>query len=77
MPHLYDIESSAHLGEISDDQLEFLIEKLEEETDEDRDYYVNQATLDLIERQGADAGLVTLLRGALGDREEAEIRWSR
>jgi processive 1,2-diacylglycerol beta-glucosyltransferase len=77
MPHLYDNDSGAHLGEISDSQLDFLIAQLEEETDEDRDYYLNQATLDLIERQGADSGLVTLLRGALGDREEAEIRWSR
>lgn len=77
MPRLYDYDSGARIGEITDDQLEFLIEALEEETDEDQDYYLNQATLDLFESQGADPGLVRLLRGALGEREEAEIRWER
>jgi hypothetical protein len=31
----------------------------------------------MFERDGADPALLTLLRGALGTREEMEIRWDR
>ena len=51
--------------------------QLEEESLEDTDYYINPATLDMFEERGADAGLLTMLRNALGDREDMDIRWSR
>lgn len=52
-----------------------VIDILEEETDEDRDYYINRDTIDLLESSGADAEVVTLLRQALGGREEMDVRW--
>lgn len=72
---LFDNQTGAELGAITPDQLASLTAHLEEESAEDRDYYINQATVDLLAAQGADADLVALLRQALGSREEMEIRW--
>jgi hypothetical protein len=35
-----------------------------------QDYYVDQATLELLGESAAHAGLLTFLRNVLGDREE-------
>jgi processive 1,2-diacylglycerol beta-glucosyltransferase len=76
MIQLHDKETGAFVGTITEAQLQFLIDQLEEESTEDRDYYINQATLDLFEQRGADADLLALLRQALGTREDIEIAWS-
>lgn len=77
MVKLYDTESGQEVGEITEAQLEFMVAQLEEESAEDRDYYINRPTLDLFLARGADADLVAVLRQAMGDRAEMEIRWSR
>lgn len=77
MIRVYDAETSAELGEISEDQLRFLIDQMEEESTEDRDYYINQATVDMLEGRGANPALIAFLRQALGAREEMDIRWQR
>ncbi len=74
---LYDNDSGAELGTLAEEQLQFLIDQLEEETSDDQDYYLNPATLELLEKRGADAELLALLRRALGDQEGVEIRWTR
>jgi processive 1,2-diacylglycerol beta-glucosyltransferase len=75
MPNLYDAESGTLLGTITAAQLAFLTDQLEEEDSEDRDYYIDRATLTWFEEQNADAALMALLRGALADREGMDIRW--
>jgi len=77
MIELRDKETGARLGEISEEQLQFLVDQLEEETSGDVDYYINATTIDLFESEGADPALVDLLRRALGTRTEMEIQWSR
>ena len=77
MVTLHDNDTGALLGTITDEQLQFLVDQLEEESDDDTDYYINKATLDMIEESGADAALLALLRRALGTREEMDIRWTR
>ncbi|MCK6554862.1 galactosyldiacylglycerol synthase [Candidatus Binatia bacterium] len=77
MIELRDKESGSTLGTISDQQLEFLRDQLEEESPEDDDYYIDRATLDMLEEQGADRDLLDLLKRALGGREDMEIQWSR
>lgn len=77
MIQLYDVQSGTALGAISEDQLRFMLIQLEEESTEDRDYYINVATLDMFERRGAEPELVAILRQALGSREEMDVRWSR
>ena len=65
----------AQVGEISEDQLDFLIDNLEEEWPEDRDYYISKPMLDMLAQRGADAGLMRLLTDALAGREEVDILW--
>ena len=77
MINLFDNDTGAALGQITDAQLQFLIDQLEEESADDTDYYINQATLDMFEEQGADPALVALLRSCLGARDEMEIRWEK
>lgn len=77
MIRLTDKETGAALGSISEEQFRFLMENLEEESPEDDDYYLNGATLELLEDEGADPALIKILRDALGEREEMELRWVR
>lgn len=77
MIRLHDAERNMLIGTISEDQLRFLIEELEEESAEDRDYYLSADTIDMLEEDGADSQLVSLLRSALAGREGMDVRWSR
>jgi hypothetical protein len=77
MIELRDEDTGAFLGTITEAQLQFLIDQLEEEDSEDTDYYINQATLDMFEQNGADPQLLSLLRKALGTRDDMEMKWSR
>ena len=77
MIQLNDKETGAFIGTITEDNLQFLNDQLEEESEEDQDYYINEATLDIFEENQADKALIALLRGALKGRADMEIRWSR
>jgi processive 1,2-diacylglycerol beta-glucosyltransferase len=77
MIELRDKETGRSLGSITEDQLQFLVDQLEEESSTDTDYYLNTATLDMFVDNGIDPQLLALLRGALGNREDMEIEWSR
>jgi len=50
---------------------------LEEEWEEDTDYYINRATLTMLEESGAAQSLVELIERAMGDGDDVEIEWSR
>lgn len=77
MIEVRDKASGDLLGSITDEQLKFLMDQLEEESDTDQDYYLNGPTLEMFEEKGADPELMALLRKALGDRVETEIVWSK
>jgi processive 1,2-diacylglycerol beta-glucosyltransferase len=77
MVQLHEKETGVFVGTITDAQLQFLIDQLEEESSDDTDYYIDHATLDLFEEVGIEADLLALLRQALGTREGIEIVWSR
>jgi len=77
MIQVYDNDTGVEIGQISEPQLQFLIDQLEEESETDQDYWINKETLDAFEEEGADPALLAMLRGALGDREDMEIRWER
>jgi hypothetical protein len=74
---LFDAATNAEIGSLTEAQLQFLIDQLEEESETDRDYYVNAETLDMFEAAGADPSLVALLRKAMGSRTEMDVRWER
>lgn len=77
MINLTEKGTNRPLGQITEAQLQYLIDNLEEEWSEDQDYAITPLLLEYFEGLGADAGLVSLLRDALGGREEIEIVWSK
>jgi hypothetical protein len=76
MIRLHDAERGTLIGTITEQQLQFLTDELEEESAEDRDYYVSADTIDMLEEDGADTALVSLLRNALAGRDGMDLRWS-
>ena len=77
MIKLKNKETGEILGSISDDELQFLIDHLEEEFDEDTDYYLNRVTVEMLGQEGAGRPLMDILEHALGDRDDVEIQWVR
>jgi processive 1,2-diacylglycerol beta-glucosyltransferase len=74
---LFDNDTNQPLGTITEEQLQFLADQLEEESADDTDYYITADTLDLLTQAGADAELIRVLRQALGDKEGVEVHWVR
>lgn len=74
---LFDAEANQPVGQITQEQLGFLMSRLEEESTTDRDYYVSQDEVDILEEAGADPALLAVLRGALAGREGMDIRYVR
>jgi hypothetical protein len=75
MPRLFRLDNEKEIGNITDQQLAFLVEQLEEEHDDDTDYYVDRDTLELLSDNGADPELLGMLEKAIGDDESMDIAW--
>jgi hypothetical protein len=70
--------TGAALGEISDDDFRLLQSVLEEEGPDDKDYWIDLDTIELIESRGGSAKLLETLRNGLtGSPEGAEICFDR
>jgi hypothetical protein len=69
-------DGGASLGTIDDADLQLLMDQLEEESEEDTDYYINSATIDMLEQNGASDRLLALLKEAVGDGDGVDIVWS-
>ncbi len=69
-------DSGAFVGEIDDADLQLLMDQLEEESEEDADYYITPATIDLLEQNGGSAQLIAVLKQALGDSEGVDVVWA-
>jgi len=77
MIDLYDTATDLLIGSITDADLQVLVDALEEESRDDRDYYIDAATIDIVADGKASNHLVTLLRAALGPKDGVDIRWQR
>jgi len=66
-PDTYERET---LGTITEKQLDFLVENLEEEFDEDEEYFLSPDTLEYLREQGADSGLIAMLDKALAGSQD-------
>ena len=77
MPSLYNKKTNTLLGEVSEADVQCLIDVLEEEDRKDVDYFVDLDTVDILEDNGASATLVQMLRAAIGASEGVDIRWSK
>ena len=77
MIRLKNKETDEILGSITEDELQFLIDHLEEEFEEDTDYYLNRTTVEMLADKGASRALMDILEHALGDSDDVEIVWVR
>lgn len=75
MIQLRDKDKGTQIGLITEKQLQFLVDQLEEEDARDKDYWINRDTLEILKESGADQQLISLLENALGERDEMEIEW--
>jgi hypothetical protein len=58
------------LGILTENQLDFLLENLGEEFEEEEEYFFIPDTIDYLKEQGADGNLLALLEKALAGTEE-------
>ena len=75
MYRLMNIEHDEEIGVITEDQVQFLVDNLEEEGFEDQDYYIDSESLSFLAENGCDEELVTMLADALEDRVNIDVRY--
>ena len=75
MYRLMDIEHDNEIGIITEDQVQFLIDNLEEEGVEDQDYYIDPDALNFLAENGCDEELLTMLTEALEGRVNIDVRY--
>jgi len=72
---LYNKDTGQPLGELTADQLQQLQDFLEEESPEDRDYWLNPEELEHMAEEGLDPALLEMLRAACTSEEGVEVEW--
>ena len=77
MINLHDKNTQELIGEINEEQLQFLIDELVEEDSTDQDYYITRDQLDQFEKKGGDETLIQMLRDALGTKDDMDIIWTK
>jgi processive 1,2-diacylglycerol beta-glucosyltransferase len=75
MYRLIDLEHDEEIGVITEEQVQFLVDNLEEEGIEDQDYYIDEEVLRFLEENGCDEELLTSLRETLEGRLSIDIRY--
>lgn len=70
-------DTGIELGKITEAQLQFLVDQLEEESPTDTDYWLNRAELEILKENGADPELIALLEQGMGEAEDMEVSWER
>jgi hypothetical protein len=77
MPKIFNNDTGEFIGYITETQLQFLIDNLEEESEDDVDYYINIPTIESFAEKGAETGLMEVLKKGLGNKEDMEIRYEK
>lgn len=72
-----DKATGSSIGSVSREEFQFLVDQLEEESSTDADYFIDTATIDMLEDNGGSATLVAMLRAAVGDSEGIDITWQQ
>lgn len=70
-------DTGQYIGSLSEDELQYLIDELEEEHSEDKDYWLNRVQLEIMKEKGADPSFITMLESALGENDDMEVIWER
>ena len=74
---LYNAATNQLLGSITEADLQVLIDALEEESEDDQDYYIDKATIEFLADGRPSDHLLGILREALGSNDGMEIRWEK
>jgi len=77
MPKLIQADGNRYLGNISDADVKVLIDQLEEEDMADQDYFIDSATVSILEAAGASKALVDMLLAAIGGSDGIDVRWEK
>jgi hypothetical protein len=77
MIKVFNKTTGEFIGRISDEELKFLADQLEEESIHDTDYYIRLDSLQQFAGLGASPRLLELLKGGLRSENAIEIRWER
>ena len=77
MIKLRNKQTGEDLGTLTDGQLQFLINELEEENKNDQDYWLHRSQIEIFNEKGTDPFLVKMLETALGEGDEVEVVWER
>ncbi len=77
MIDLHNAATNQLLGSITEADLKVLQDALEEESQQDQDYFIDRATIDVLADGKATEHLVGLLRRALASSDGVDIRWQR
>ncbi len=75
MPRLTRLDTGDEIGTISEDHLKFLATQLEEDHEDDKDYFINRETIEVLSDNDADPDLIALLEKGLGTDDEMNIAW--
>lgn len=77
MIELHDKETGQLIAVIGEPELDVLISVLEEEDSEDKDYYIDPTTLQLLADAGLDKEVLQTIGHAIGNREGIDVVWRR
>ena len=75
MYRIFNVDTDEEIGVITEEQIQFIIDNLEEEGFEDQDYYIDRSTLSFFEETGCDSELLELLGYALDEQKGINIRY--
>jgi hypothetical protein len=70
-----DAASGRVLGHLTRSQFDSMAKHLELESTRDDDFYIDTATVAMLEERNADPAALALLRRALAERSDVTIRW--
>lgn len=74
MPKLTRIDTDDEIGSISQAHVDFLVDQLGNDDDEDH-LIITPDTLELLSDNGADPELLALLEKGLGDDDRMDVAW--
>jgi hypothetical protein len=74
---LFEKDAGHPVFTVTDEQFDLMVAALEEESTTDTDYYIDEATIEMLQDDGADDALVGVLRCLLDDRDGIEVSWRR
>lgn len=75
MPRLRYAETRTVLGDVTAEQLAFLVENIVQEDPSDREFYLDRDSLEVLVEAGCPEELKLLLEKALEGREDVDLVW--